>query len=133
MRLDEIVHLPDDILTRIFYFLKSPYNGLLVKNLYYIITNPFNVEEYLLLQKKNNPIMRGRWTSLSDRDWDFLLKRYNPYRLVDSIATPCGTRQDSFLAHLKSLKYLKLKTLRKLYPSIKATSKKNFIRFIFKE
>jgi hypothetical protein len=129
MRLEE---LPDDILTQIFYYLKSPYNGLLVKNLYYIATNPFNTHEYLLLQSKGDPVMRGRWSSLTDRDWDFLIKRYSPYRLHNGIATPYCIKENVFLTHIRTLKYLKLKTLRMMYPHIKAKTKSLFIQTIMK-
>tara|TARA_R110000823_G_scaffold61162_3_gene145905 strand:+ start:113 stop:514 length:402 start_codon:yes stop_codon:yes gene_type:complete len=132
MKLQDISFLPDDILRNIFYYLSSPFNGLLKNEINYLTSNPFEPGEYILLKAKGNPIWRGQWANLRGREFQFVKERYNPYRLVNGIASPYGISENTFLIHLKSLKYLKMKTLKLLYPLLKAKSKKEMIIQIMK-
>ena len=132
MKLEEISFLPDDILRNIFYFLRSPFQGLLKNEINYLTSNPFVLGEYILLKSKGNPIWKGQWTHLRGREFEFVKARYNPYRLVSGVASPYGITENTFLIHLKSLKYFKMKTLRLLYPILKAKTKKEMIIQIMK-
>ena len=132
MKLKDISFLPEDILNHIFYYLSSPFQGLLKNEINYLADNPFEPGEYLLLKAKGNPIWRGRWCMFRGREFEFVKARYNPYRLVGGVATPYGIRENTFLQHLKTLKYFKMKTLKLLYPDIKAKNKKDMIIKIMK-
>ena len=132
MKLQDISFLPDDILNHIFYYLSSPFQGLLKNEINYLTDNPFEPGEYLLLKAKGNPIWRGRWFAFRGREFEFVKARYNPYRLVNGTATPYGIKENTFILHLKTLKYFKMKTLKLLYPDIKAKTKKEMIIHIMK-
>lgn len=127
MKLEDISFLSDDILTKIFYYLKSPLQGLLKNEINYLTSNPFEPGEYLLLKAKGNPIWRGQWANLRGREFEFVKARYNPYRLSSGIASPYGIKENAFLTHLKTLKYFKMKTLKILYPYLKGKTKKEMI------
>lgn len=120
MKIECIQHLPDDILTHIFYYLKSSINPK--KDIHFLMPNPYNGLEYILSKKNNmNPtheiIMMGKFSDLWNNDMRqrrFFFKKYNPYYLTQSGDASHIIETNSFLKSIKSLKYLSSKELKEV-------------------
>tara|TARA_R110000822_G_scaffold102310_1_gene228675 strand:+ start:586 stop:1032 length:447 start_codon:yes stop_codon:yes gene_type:complete len=147
MLLKEISHLPDDILTKIFYYLENPLKKELKakkKDIYFLETNKeTNTNEYIFyknINEKRNVMMVGDWDSLWDNNMRgrlFLHKKYNPYQICPKYGTVSHVNEGTcFISNLQKLKEYSLAQLKELTKDIKKPSKcrtkKDLIQLILK-